>query len=86
MLPTRIPSRREEHRRPGELIVAGEIKTRSLWNREQNRGREWHCWRKALKSRRFGSYTVAGLAILRPFMRRAESVAVTDWRQIVALL
>jgi RNA polymerase sigma-70 factor (ECF subfamily) len=37
----------------------------------------------ALKSRRFGS-THCRLR-LRPFMREAESVAVTDWRQIVAL-
>jgi RNA polymerase sigma-70 factor (ECF subfamily) len=38
---------------------------------------------KALKSRRFGSYTLQ--AAIAAVHAEAESVAVTDWRQIVAL-
>jgi RNA polymerase sigma-70 factor (ECF subfamily) len=38
---------------------------------------------KALKSRRFGSYTLQ--AAIAAVHAEAESVALTDWRQIVAL-
>jgi len=39
---------------------------------------------KALKSRRFGSYALQ--AAIAAVHAEAESAAVTDWRQIVALL
>jgi RNA polymerase sigma-70 factor (ECF subfamily) len=65
----------------GELILL-EKQDRSLWNREQiAEGRA--LLEKALKSRRFGSYTVQ--AAIAAVHAEAESVAATDWRQIVAL-
>jgi RNA polymerase sigma-70 factor (ECF subfamily) len=65
----------------GELILL-ENQDRSLWNREQI-GEGVALLEKALKSRRFGSYTLqAAIAALHA---EAESVAATDWRQIVAL-
>jgi len=65
----------------GELILL-ENQDRSLWNREQI-AEGLALLEKALKSRRFGSYTLqAAIAALHA---EAESIAATDWRQIVAL-
>ncbi len=67
--------------RTGELILL-ENQDRSLWNREQiAEGVE--LLEKALKSRRFGSYTLQ--AAIAAVHAEAESMAATDWRQIVAL-
>jgi RNA polymerase sigma-70 factor, ECF subfamily len=65
----------------GELILL-EDQDRSLWNREQI-AEGVALLEKALKSRRFGSYTLQ--AAIAAVHAEAESVAVTDWRQIVAL-
>jgi RNA polymerase sigma-70 factor, ECF subfamily len=65
----------------GELILL-ENQDRSLWNREQI-AEGVALLEKALKSRRFGSYTLQ--AAIAAVHAQAESVAVTDWRQIVAL-
>src|SRR5580692_6961121 len=75
-------SRRAARTSPaGELILL-ENQDRSLWNREQiTEGVA--LLEKALKSRRFGSYTLQ--AAIAAVHAQAESVAVTDWRQIVAL-
>jgi RNA polymerase sigma-70 factor (ECF subfamily) len=73
----------------GELILL-ENQDRSPWNREQiAEGVAW--LEKALgyhgkhqqKSRRLGSYTLQ--AAIASVHAQAESVAATDWRQIVAL-
>ena len=69
----------------GELILL-ENQNRSLWNREQiaegvallEKARGY-----GGKSRRFGSYTLQ--AAIAAVHAEAESVAATDWRQIVAL-
>jgi RNA polymerase sigma-70 factor (ECF subfamily) len=65
----------------GELILL-ENQDRSLWNREQI-AEGVALLEKALRSRRFGSYTLQ--AAIAAVHAEAESVAVTDWRQIVAL-
>jgi RNA polymerase sigma-70 factor (ECF subfamily) len=65
----------------GELILL-ENQDRSLWNREQI-AEGVALVEKALKSRRFGSYTLQ--AAIAAVHAEAESAAVTDWRQIVAL-
>ena len=65
----------------GELILL-ENQDRSLWNREQI-AEGLGLLERALKSRRFGSYTLQ--AAIAAVHAEAESVAVTDWRQIVAL-
>jgi RNA polymerase sigma-70 factor (ECF subfamily) len=65
----------------GELILL-ENQDRSLWNREliaEGVG----LLETALKSRRFGSYTLQAAIVA--VHADAESVAATDWRQIVAL-
>src|SRR5580700_8998049 len=67
--------------RTGELILL-EKQDRSLWNREQI-AEGVALVEKALRSRRFGSYTLQ--AAIAAVHAEAESVAVTDWRQIVAL-
>jgi len=75
-------SRRAARTSPtGELILL-ENQDRSLWNREQI-AEAVALLEKALKSRRFGSYTLQ--AAIAAVHAEAESVAVTDWRQIVAL-
>ncbi|HEY2390142.1 MAG TPA: RNA polymerase sigma factor [Candidatus Angelobacter sp.] len=75
-------SRRAARTSPdGELILL-EKQDRSLWNREQI-SEGVALLEKALKSRRFGSYTLQ--AAIAAVHAAAESVAVTDWRQIVAL-
>jgi RNA polymerase sigma-70 factor (ECF subfamily) len=65
----------------GELILL-ENQDRSLWNREQiTEGVA--LLEKALKSRRFGAYTLqAAIAALHA---ESSSVASTDWRQITLL-
>ncbi len=69
----------------GELILL-ENQDRSLWNREQI-AEGVALLEKALgdrgTSRRFGSYTLQ--AAIAAVHAEAESVAATDWRQIVAL-
>jgi RNA polymerase sigma-70 factor (ECF subfamily) len=65
----------------GEMILL-ENQDRSLWNRGQI-AEGVALLEKALKSRRFGSYTLQ--AAIAAVHAEAESVAATDWRQIVAL-
>ena len=65
----------------GELILL-ENQDRSIWNREQI-AEGLALLEKSLKSRRFGSYTLQ--AAIAAVHAQAESVAATDWRQIVAL-
>ena len=65
----------------GELILL-EHQDRSLWNREQI-AEGVALLQQALQSRHFGSYTVQ--AAIAAVHAQAESVAETDWRQIVAL-
>ena len=75
-------SRRAARTSPaGELILL-ENQDRSLWNREQI-AEGVALLEKALKSRRFGPYTLQ--AAIAAVHAQAESVAVTDWRQIVTL-
>jgi RNA polymerase sigma-70 factor, ECF subfamily len=75
-------SRRAARTSPaGELILL-ENQDRSLWNREQI-AEGVGLVEKALKSRRFGPYTLQ--AAIAAVHAEAESVAATDWRQIVAL-
>src|SRR5262249_9836048 len=65
----------------GELILL-ENQDRSLWNRKQTADGV-ALRQKAWRSRRFGSYTLQ--AAIAAVHAEAESVAATDWRQIVAL-
>ena len=65
----------------GELILL-ENQDRSLWNREQI-AEGLALVEKALKTRRFGSYTLQ--AAIAAVHAEAESTAATDWRQIIAL-
>jgi RNA polymerase sigma-70 factor (ECF subfamily) len=65
----------------GELILL-EHQDRSLWNREQI-GEGVALLEKALKSHRFGPYTLQ--AAIAAVHAEAESIAATDWRQIVGL-
>jgi RNA polymerase sigma-70 factor (ECF subfamily) len=75
-------SRRAARTSPtGELILL-EHQDRSLWNREQI-AEGVALLENSLKSRRFGSYTLQ--AAIAAVHAEAESVAATDWRQIVAL-
>ncbi len=75
-------SRRAARTSPtGELILL-ENQDRSLWNREQI-AEGVALVEKALKSRRFGAYTLQ--AAIAAVHAEAESSAATDWRQIVAL-
>ena len=75
-------SRRAARTSPtGELILL-ENQDRSLWNREQI-AEGVALVEKALKSRRFGAYTLQ--AAIAAVHAEAESTAATDWRQIVAL-
>jgi RNA polymerase sigma-70 factor (ECF subfamily) len=75
-------SRRAARTSPaGELILL-ENQDRALWNRE--RIAEGLAWlEKALNSRRIGAYTLQ--AAIAAVHARAESMAATDWREIVAL-
>ena len=75
-------SRRAARTSPtGELILL-ENQDRSLWNREQI-AEGVVLVETALKSRRFGSYTLQ--AAIAAVHAEAESMAATDWQQIVAL-
>ncbi len=79
-------SRRAARTSPtGELILL-EHQDRSLWNKDQI-AEGVALLEKALgheqRSRRFGSYTLQ--AAIAAVHAEAESVAATDWRQIVAL-
>src|SRR6185369_6550037 len=65
----------------GEMILL-ENQDRSLWNRQQI-GEGVALLEKALKSNRFGSYTLQ--AAIAAVHAEAESMAATDWRRIVAL-
>jgi RNA polymerase sigma-70 factor (ECF subfamily) len=67
--------------RTGDLILL-ENQDRSLWNREQI-VEGVALVEKALKSHRFGSYTLQ--AAIAAVHAESESAASTDWRQIVAL-
>jgi RNA polymerase sigma-70 factor (ECF subfamily) len=75
-------SRRAARTSPaGELILL-ENQDRALWNRELI-AEGVALVEKALKSRRFGAYTLQ--AAIAGVHAEAESTAATDWRQIVAL-
>jgi RNA polymerase sigma-70 factor, ECF subfamily len=75
-------SRRAARTSPsGELILL-ENQNRSLWNREQIAEGVGFV-EKALSSHRFGAYTLQ--AAIAAVHAEAESVAATNWRQIVAL-
>jgi RNA polymerase sigma-70 factor (ECF subfamily) len=83
-------SRRAARTSPtGELILL-ENQDRSLWNREQiaegvallQKARGYR-EKSREKTRRFGSYTLQ--AAIAAVHAQADSVAATDWRQIVAL-
>jgi RNA polymerase sigma-70 factor (ECF subfamily) len=75
-------SRRAARTSPaGELILL-ENQDRALWNREQI-AEGVALVEKALKSRRFGPYTLQ--AAIAAVHAEAELAAATDWRQIVAL-
>jgi len=75
-------SRRAARTSPsGELILL-EHQDRALWNHEQI-AEGVALVEKALKSRRFGAYTLQ--AAIAAVHAEAESTAATDWRQIVAL-
>ncbi len=65
----------------GELILL-EHQDRSLWNQEQI-AEGLALLEKALRSRRFGAYTLQ--AAIAAVHASAESIAATDWRQIVSL-
>jgi RNA polymerase sigma-70 factor, ECF subfamily len=77
----------QESRRAARTSPAGELillanQDRALWNREQI-AEGVALVEKALKSRRFGPYTLQ--AAIAAVHAEAESAAATDWRQIVAL-
>jgi RNA polymerase sigma-70 factor (ECF subfamily) len=75
-------SRRAARTSPNRELILLENQDRSLWNREQI-AEGVALLEKALKSRRFGSYTLQ--AAIAAVHAEAESMAATDWRQIVAL-
>jgi RNA polymerase sigma-70 factor (ECF subfamily) len=79
-------SRRAARTSPtGELILL-ENQDRSLWNREQiveGVALLEKALKRQQKSRRFGAYTMQ--AAIAAVHAEAESVAATNWRQIVAL-
>ena len=75
-------SRRAARTSPAGELISLENQDRSLWNREQI-AEGVALLEKAVKSRRFGSYTLQ--AAIAAVHAEAESVARTDWRQIVAL-
>jgi RNA polymerase sigma-70 factor (ECF subfamily) len=77
----------QESRRAARTSATGELillqnQDRSLWNREQI-AEGIALVEKALKSRRFGAYTLQ--AAIAAVHAEAESASATDWRQIVAL-
>jgi RNA polymerase sigma-70 factor (ECF subfamily) len=77
----------QESRRAARTSSAGQLillqdQDRSLWNREQI-AEGVALVEKALKSRRFGAYTLQ--AAIAAVHAEAESTVGTDWGQIVAL-
>jgi RNA polymerase sigma-70 factor (ECF subfamily) len=75
-------SRRAARTSPNRELILLANQDRSLWNREQvAEGRA--LVEKALKSRRFGPYTLQ--AAIAGVHAEAKSTPATDWRQIVAL-
>jgi len=77
----------QESRRAARTSPAGDLillanQDRALWNRELI-AEGMALVEKALKSRRFGPYTLQ--AAIAAVHAEAESAAATDWRQIVAL-
>jgi RNA polymerase sigma-70 factor (ECF subfamily) len=75
-------SRRAARTSPaGELILL-EHQDRSLWNQEQI-AEGVALLEKALKSRRFGTYTLQ--ASIAAVHAEAKSAAATDWRQVVTI-
>ena len=75
-------SRRAARTSPGGELILLEHQDRALWNREQI-AEGVALVEKALKSRRFGPYTLQ--AAIAAVHAEAESAAQTDWRQIVVL-
>ena len=75
-------SRRAARTSPSGDLILLENQDRALWNREQI-AEGVALLDRALKSRGFGSYTLQ--AAIAAVHAEAESVAVTDWRRIVAL-
>src|SRR5450631_400152 len=75
-------SRRAARTSPAGDLILLENQDRSLWNREQI-AEGVALVERALNSRRFGAYTLQ--AAIAAVHAEAESVAATDWRQIVAL-
>src|SRR5246127_5691408 len=75
-------SRRAARTSPTGALILLVNQDRSLWNREQI-AEGVALLEKALKSRRLCSYTLQ--AAIAAVHAEAESVAATDWRQIVAL-
>jgi RNA polymerase sigma-70 factor (ECF subfamily) len=75
-------SRRAARTSPTGQLILLENQDRSLWNREQI-AEGVALLERALESRHFGSYTLQ--VAIAAVHAEAESVAVTDWRQIVAL-
>jgi len=75
-------SRRAARTSEGGGLILLENQDRALWNREQI-AEGAALVEKALKSRRFGPYTLQ--AAIAAVHAEAESAAATDWRQIVAL-
>jgi RNA polymerase sigma-70 factor, ECF subfamily len=75
---SRHPARKSS---TGEMVLL-EHQDRALWNRAQI-AEGVALLEKALKSLRFGSYTIQ--AAIAAVHAQAESVAATDWPQIVAL-
>jgi RNA polymerase sigma-70 factor (ECF subfamily) len=75
-------SRRAARTSPSGDLILLDNQNRSLWNREQI-AEGVALVEKALKSRRFGVYTLQ--AAIAAVHAEAETAAATDWRQIVAL-
>ncbi len=75
-------SHRAARTSPAGGLILLENQDRSLWNREQI-AEGVALVEKALNSRRFGAYTLQ--AAIAAVHAEAESVAATDWLQIVAL-
>ncbi len=75
-------SRRAARTSPTGEVILLENQDRALWNKEQI-AEGLALLEKAMKSRRFGSYTLQ--AAIAAVHAEAESIAVTDWQQIVAL-
>jgi len=75
-------SRRAARTSPDGDLILLENQDRSLWNRQQiAEGVTW--LQEALKSRRFGVYTLQ--AAIAAVHAEAKSAAATDWGQIVSL-